>query len=458
MLSKYNLKAVVFDDVEAEAKPLIDALNDERIANVFINFKNDEREDRKLQNIRIVFADLIVGEYQAGDENNIVEPIRTSILNNIGENNGPFILIIWSKHNTLADTLKERLLQINSKLNFVIVKIDKNDYFEKNTTANEWELKEEKTFQSIKEDINEQLNSLKHLPIFLEWEKDARNTISQLLNEFIEDIGDEEKVQKTISSAIKLTLGKKIESSTKDKIKSFYQTMNTTLADSIENHSVPIEQHEEFLKGLDFENIDDEMKAEINRKTLFEDPGDNELKTGNIYSFDDFKDKFSDEVIRDICGNHEDSLQLELFEYKKKCKFLVKETLETQESFQDRHFITMKDNSYPILLEFTPSCDIANDKYKKSRLIFGYMINFKCTCFKSQSESLYITDFYFKYKDEQRNLDGNYRLAFFIKNIFAVNPEKIKELTPMIRARKEFATDLQHAIANHISRIGISSL
>jgi len=302
MLSKYNLKAVIFDDVEAEAKPLIDALNSERIPNIYINFKDDTNDDIKIKNIRIVFADLIVGEYQPGNDNNIVEPIRASILDNIDEQNGPFILVIWSKHNTLAETLKNRLKEINPKLNFIMVLLDKNDYFEKNTTTDEWKLQEGKTFQNIKDDINNQLNDLKHLPVFLEWEQDARNTISRVLNEFIEDISDEKKVKNTISSAIKLTLGKKTESSTEDKIRSFYQTMNITLTDSIENHSLSIEQHEDFLNDLDFENIDDETRAEINRKTLFEDPSDNELKTGNIYSFNDFKEKFSDDIIHDVCG------------------------------------------------------------------------------------------------------------------------------------------------------------
>jgi len=118
----------------------------------------------------------------------------------------------------------------------------------------------------------------------------------------------------------------------------------------------------------------------------------------------------------------------------------------------------VEQNIFPILMEFTPSCDIAQKKYLKSRLIYGVMFNSNVKCIANKSESLYITDFHFKYKDNPRNLDGNYRLAFFVKNIFAVNPEKIKELQPILRARKEFATDLQHAIANHISRIGISSL
>jgi len=460
MLSKYNLKAVVFDDVEAEAKPLIDALNYERIPNIFINFGEDSRDDVKLKNVRLVFADIILGNQKGGDPKAIVEAIKGSIIDNIDETNGPFILIVWSKDtDTLASVLRDRLKEENEKLNFITLELDKNKYFEKNIDTNEWRLQVDKTFEDIKHDINEQLNGLKHLPVFLEWEQDARNTISQLLNEFIEDIADEEKVKNTISSAIKLTLGEKTESSTTDKIKSFYQTLNTTLADSIENHSIPIEQHEEFLSDLNIDNIDDETKAAINRKTLFEDPIDSELKTGNIYSFKNFKDLFYGDIIKDVCGcDYENVLESDLFRYTKKCKFFDKETGETDTNHQKRHYEKMKDNSYPILLEFTPSCDIANNKYKKSRLIFGYMINSKFACMENKSESLYITDFHFKYQDESRGLDGNYCLAFFIKNIFAVNPDKIKEITPMIRARKEFATDLQHAIANHISRIGISSL
>jgi len=455
MLSEYNLKAVVFDDVEAEAKPLIDALNHERIPNIFINFEEDKREDKKLKNIRLLFADLIYGTYYGGDDNKAVEAIRASILDNIDEHNGPFILVIWSKHATLAETLKDRLLEVNSKLNFVLVKLDKTDYFERDGES--WKLKKDKKFQNIIDDIENKLERLEHLPIFLEWERDTRDTVSKLLNDFIGNISEEEQVTNSISSAIKLTLGKKTDATPEEKIKSFYKTLNTTLADSIINNSNPIEKHKDFLETLDLETIDDDMKAEINRKTLFENPIDNELRTGNIYSFEDFKDLFSEEELDILCNNN-DILKKNVFRYTKKCKLFDKENGEQDPIHQERHFAKMKEKSYPVLLEFTPSCDIANTKYEKSRLIFGYMINSSYACLENKSDSLYITDFYFKYKSEDRNLDGNYILVFSIKNIFAVNPGKIKELTPMIRARKEFATDLQHAIANHISRIGISSL
>jgi len=457
MLSEYNLKAVVFDDVEKEAKPLIDALNYERIPNIFINFKDDDREDKKLKNIRIVFADLIVGQYQSGDDSATVEAIRTAILDNIEENNGPFILAIWSKHNNLAETLETRLLEINPTLNFAVIKLDKNDYFEKDGDI--WKLKKDKNFKDIRNDINEQLNTLNYLPIFLEWERDARESISMVLNDFIENIADGEKVKNTVSSAIKSTLGNQIKPNLEDKMKAFYQTLNTVLADSIINNSTPLKQHQEFLNTLNLDSIDAEIKAQINAKVLFEVPINNELKTGNIYSYNDFQNILCGDVIKDVCGcDNYNTLRKELFRYTKKCKFFDKGMNESDISHQNRHFNKMEIESYPILLEFTPSCDAATTKYNKSRLILGYMINSEYACLEKECDSLYITRFHFKYKDELRKLNGNYRLAFIIKNIFAVNPEKIKQITPMIRARKEFATDLQHSIANHISRIGISSL
>ena len=70
----------------------------------------------------------------------------------------------------------------------------------------------------------------------------------------------------------------------------------------------------------------------------------------------------------------------------------------------------------------------------------------------------YLTSFHFKVNNSTYSLNKNYRLALFTRNIFSVNPTKIKEMIPIIRARKELVTDLQHAIASHISRIGISSI
>lgn len=480
MISDYNLKAVVFDDREEEAKPLIDALNYERVPNIFINFKDDSRDDKKLQNIRIVFADLIIGDSYEGEKS--LDAIRATILDNIDINNGPFILVCWSKHSEHSKILEQRLLDIEPKLNFITIALDKHRYFTKIDQTGIYELKKGVSFNNISIDIVSKLKELEYLEIFLEWEKDARNSISKILNNFLDNITNAIKVKDSISGTIKKTIGKQEELTNEQKLEAFYRTLNETLSDSIENNVAPVNKHDSFLSSLDLENLDEDIKAEINSKTLFEDilDGDKTFKNGNIYSFEEFKEKFSDQVLSEVCGyDEEDIFNKEFFKHDVISE--LKEKDGEKETVVDRVCRTLKSaikgdkllgksafgkeckqhtkNNYkPILMEFTPSCDIANNKYLKSRLIYGYLIDSTYKCFKNSSESLYITPFHFKLHNDNFGLNSNYRLVFFIKNIFAVNPNKIKEMTPIVRARKELVTDLQHDIANHISRIGISSI
>lgn len=457
MIADYNLKALVFDDRENEAQPLMNLLNYERIPHIYINFKVDTRDDKKVQNVRIVFADLIIGEYSSGDTSSIVEAIRASILDNISVDNGPFILVAWSKHSELVHTLKSRILEVEPKLNFIALELNKLKYFERK--GDSWDLKDGIRFENISSDISEQLKELEHLEVFLEWENNARNSISKVLNNFLDNISVKNEVEKIVSSTIKSTLGKKVSPNSKDKLNAFYHTLNSTLADSIDNDVSPENKHDKFLSSLDLEHIDSSMKALINRKTLFETPTSNKINTGNIYCFNDFKNTFYGDIVKDVCGFKEKKIfEEELFEYRKEGKLFEKEISESQDAFQMRHLNEHAKYTHPLLLEFTPSCDIAQGKYEKSRLIFGYLVDSRFKCLKKECDSLYITDFHFQFKDDEKGLSSNYRLVFFIKHIFAVNPEKVKQMIPILRARKEFATDLQHAIANHISRIGISSI
>lgn len=456
MISDYNLKAVVFDDREEEAKPLIDALNYERVPNIFINFRDDDRgESKQLQNIRIVFADLIIGEYTSGDDNAIIEAIRASILDNISVDNGPFILIGWSKNSMLVNLLKERILEVEPKLNFLTVGLDKHQYFTKIDGSQDYRLKDGINFKNISIDIVLKLKEIDYLEIFLEWEKDARNAISKILNNFLSNIDDKEIVSKNISATIKSTIGGQRNLSEKDKINAFYRTMNGVLSDSIENNVAPDNKYDPYLSCLSLENLDIDTKAKINTKTLFEEiiGEDKTLKNGNIYRYDEFKNIFYGDIIQDMCNDN--NKIKEIFLYKKKeCKKVMDEADITEASCLKE----ISNNSIPILFEFTPSCDIANNKFEKSRLIFGYLIDSKYTCLDEKNESLYFTSFHFHLKNDSLFLDSNYRIVLLIKSIFAVNPKKVKKMNPIIRARKELVTDLQHAIASHVSRIGISSI
>ena len=456
MIADYNLNVVVFDDEYNEAKPLIEALNYERIPNVFINL-GDERNDRKLQNIRIIFADLVFGTQVLGD--NTIEPIKTRILDNISDDNGPFILVAWSKHLDLAKTLEEKILQIKRNFKFLTITLDKNDYFE--IENDKYVLKEGMNFNTIRQDIISKIEKLKHLKLFLEWEGDVKKSISKVLNNFLSDINDTEKVNKEISATIKYTMGKQKDLSDTDKFKAFYKTMNTVLGDSMEiNPENKADKYTALFNSLNFETFSSDEKAKINAEILFEQITDENksLKNGNIYSFNEFKTIFGDNVVENLFNYSEKSIFEDVFEFKKKYKLFNKNNEESQDEFENRHLNNYESLSHPIILEFTPSCDITQNKLKKSRLIFGFLLDSKYKHIKKQNENLYITPFHFELKDKNLNLDSNYRLILFIKTIFAVNPDKIRKMTPIIRARKELVVDLQHAIANHISRVGVSSI
>lgn len=528
MIVDYNLKAVIFDDKIEEAQPIIDALNYERIPNIFINFKDDTRDDKKLKNIRIIFADLIVGGESEGSPEKVLESIRASILDNIEISNGPFILVVWSKHSSRANELEERIKE-KKNLKFVTLSLDKNKYFEKKSgnyklqdgyslenlysiidssinqidkfdyvkeseiefknkksyddllndissdikkdikdifevTENTWQLKDNISFQDISKDILEQLVQVEYLNIFLEWESDARDTISKVLTSLLENISIKKDVEDVVSSAIKTTLGQRIASNSKDKLNAFYHTLNSILADSIENNTIPECKHNTFLNSLDLDNIDSNMKSIINSKTLFEDPnGSRELKNGNIYCFNDYRNIFYGDVIKDTFGSDiKNIFKEEFYLYKKDVAKILYGAIPTNENdkkaYEKKCFDDHSKYIHPILFEFTPSCDIAQVKYKKSRLIFGYLVDSKYDFLEKKSESLYKTKFHFKYKNEKKGLDSNFLLVFSIKYIFAVSPNKVREIVPLIRARKELTSDLQQSIASHISRIGISSL
>ena len=335
MIADYNLNVVVFDDEYNEAKPLIEALNYERIPNVFINL-GDERNDRKLQNIRIIFADLVFGTQVLGD--NTIEHIRTRILDNISDDNGPFILVAWSKHLDLAKTLEEKILQIKRNFKFLTITLDKNDYFE--IENDKYVLKEGMNFNTIRQDIISKIEKLKHLELFLEWEGDVKKSISKVLNNFLSDINDTEKVNKEISATIKYIIGKQEDLSNTDKFKAFYKTMNTVLGDSMEiNPENKVDKYADLFKSLNFETFSSDEKAKINAEILFEKITDENksLKNGNIYSFNEFKEYFGDDIIKNLFKYSEEDIFKDVFEFHAKHKLFDKNNEESQNDFENRH-------------------------------------------------------------------------------------------------------------------------
>lgn len=453
-----NTKTLIFDDNYSEIENLRKALDKLKIQNLYIKFdEEDEIEEAdKFTNVRFIFADILVGTARTTIKND-VQAIATSITEHISDKNGAFILIIWSNHNDqLSKSLIEELEQENYNF-FSITDIDKSKY----THSDESNVVKE-LITELKEKLQDNTEYFNLLRV---WERDIHAATSETFNILLEDINNKEKTHSLLKNAISASAGKKHTTDDVEKRKGLWNTLNMILNDNVEstiniNHIKP--EIVSTLNELDNDNdlITNEL---INRKLLFSNTYDSDLKMhpGNIFCFNSYEN-ICENLRKNICGyKNEDSLIEEILNSDSLNQLVSKvkeeKTLSRKEASAFR--LEVKSTFVPILLEFTPYCDFSQKGYKKARLIYGHIIPVQFrNLIMNNTKYIYMTpNFELERKIGNINPD-KYFMSFNIKHIFAVNPDLLNNFSLLFRARKELVNDLQHDIASHVSRVGVTSL
>lgn len=442
MIRSFGFNVLVFDDNYQEVKPLIDGLTEDRIPHYFIDFKRDKIKDKPFKNVRVIFADLILGDNISGDLKNNVEPIRKSILNNIEEDNGPVVIVGWSKHNENLTTLIERINQRMPNMVCVPIRLEKTDFIELKDEEN-YGLIEGKTHNDILNAINEKLNELNYFKLFLQWEQDQKYSISKTLNSFI---NSQEKER--VSGVLGASLGKSIRTlSREEKTYAFYETLNTILDDEndhINHHSDVFELFDNITES-DIRNLDKSLKYELNTKFMIANTlSPTILYPGNVFKLDEkYFDKFD---------GFEHGCKKSKFD-----KFLRGEVLVP---CKDDEGIGKKTAKYkdllskivPIALEYTAFCDFAQGKTKKVKIALGYL-------FPSEYEEYILKKTEYLYITSSFNLEGTiYKMILNFHHTFSFQESILNDLEMLFRVRKEVLNDIQHKLAHYISRPGINIL
>jgi hypothetical protein len=160
---------VIIDDKYSEAKPLLDILSKNGHPSIYFDGdlnnlpQNKSTENLNLQRVRIVFADIQLK--QALPEEQYVSLIIEHLNSLISENNGPYVLIVWSaKEAQFADGLKERIEAEEFKRKpIAFIRLNKGDFF-KNKIKENIDLdsfREEIETRFSKDDINFILEKIK---------------------------------------------------------------------------------------------------------------------------------------------------------------------------------------------------------------------------------------------------------------------------------------------------------
>ena len=101
-------RVVVIDDNKKEAYPLIETLSKKGIPSTYFSSEIEQLPDKPLSGIRIVFLDIELGTIGQPDETKISTAI--GILNRIiSSDNGPYMIIGWTKHADLLKKLKTKI-------------------------------------------------------------------------------------------------------------------------------------------------------------------------------------------------------------------------------------------------------------------------------------------------------------------------------------------------------------
>ena len=121
-------KVVIVDDCFQEILPLINILNKNAIPVIYYSGRANELPIKPLHGIRLFFLDL---RFSTNTDTKTIVSNACNILQTIlGENNGPYLLIIWSSTGT--DYKEELENALGDKLyrpEFVLC-LSKADYFE----------------------------------------------------------------------------------------------------------------------------------------------------------------------------------------------------------------------------------------------------------------------------------------------------------------------------------------
>lgn len=241
-----NGSVVIIDDKINEALPLMNALAKRGVPYFYYDGKGKKSYPEKpLDNVRIIFLDMHLDEAAGGatDTKSIVSLLVAGINAIVNENNGPYVVMVWSKHDSQhLIELEDTLLNKNSVScrPIAVLNMEKSLCFESVCTDKdgrelEWKLKND-GMDIIEKNLNEQLKIVDSFLILCNWENGIKNSAK----ETVKAIGtlfdrDNQQWNDNLKACMvrmaKAYAGRMLEMSDENIIKNVYYSMNNIIGD-----------------------------------------------------------------------------------------------------------------------------------------------------------------------------------------------------------------------------------
>ena len=424
-----NGRIVIVDNDPEEVLPLIKVLSKFGHPVSFFSEKLNELPEKPISGIRILFLDMVLIHGEQSDVG-IISGVVKSVLDKIlSSDNGPFLPIAWTKKPEYIEELKKYLA--SRGFFFPIITLNKSDCMPSGTSDVNLNLIKSQLIEAIKG--NESLN------FFTSWENIAHDsamfTVNQIsgLKSFESSWNDEMK--SIILKLAKGYVGKQLDKSNSLEVvlNSFF-SLNGAFTDNL---NTLIRKDDDLQKiKLDFNSVSEindlETNGMINSKLNLTEIDDCKHMPGNVYDLHNAQQICLYDLFQEVEIN--DGAETKKITYKD-----VKENLKAE----IKH----------IVLESTPACDYAQDKWRVSRLVPGVLWPSKFSEFiKTNAQFAYCSPVV-------KFTDGNlYHLVFDFRFFTSTPFNKIDNSKYLFRLKQELLTDIQSHLSSHVSRPGIISL
>ena len=458
----FNGRIAIVDDKIEQSMPLIELFGKHQFPYLYYsgNINGLPEEGKTFNDIRILFLDIYLTGEQIRSKTEIKSTIYSVINRLISENNYPYLLIYWSRHENEHGEIVESLFQneLSKKQPINILSIQKSDFFS---------ISGEKT-----EDFDEKIlglisrieKAIEKYPIFnylIRWE----NLIHISADKTLEDIFKTEENHELWNDNSKYLFFKLASSfagknlvnfSAIDKIKNAFYSLNQVFIDSLE-YSIST------LFSGNFDDLDASHTTNpnilftLNKKILLSDGVEDKYLSGMVYKIESEKHNYSEILNFSINRNF-------LFEKNKEnicerikeiveTKVLKKEKKKVQNEIMEKLKSDIKQDFVSIEINVTPICDYVQCKCVYYRMIPGLIINSKYfEYFNKLSEAIYISPFIKVFS----NSAENYFLLFDFRFFTSISKNEFNEkMIPIFKIRQNLLSEIQSRLSRHINRQGI---
>ncbi|ABW19438.1 hypothetical protein [Alkaliphilus oremlandii] len=505
-------KVLIIDDQYEEVLPFIKMLGREGISSIYWDGNVETKPKEPLTGIRLVILDMRFSP--SSDTRTIITNLYTLLRSAISNENGPYILCVWSKHDSeYLREFKEGIIDEHSVPQpYLILNIEKNRFIKiinpqdfipeevATTLAAEGKEEFEKEIISILESIgidryretvhvedniieqlgislDEKLKDINSLSILLLWEYLANKSVHNLVKDiacFSEpDVTWDNNIKTLIQHLAAANAGKSLGDTAKEYIINSLAALNHMLPDELLNQLMKYSIDEDTFQFINNPSITKTLNGDIFSISKSENKKSFIVRKNNI-DYKTFK-KISDvegyeTEPKNICkelydkylklvGNSNFKLLCERKDstncnkpggiYKTEDDNLLNDLI--QSIFKEKEKIN-KDEICLIKLDISSSCDYAQDKLKRTRMLFGIKLEDKYFDEINKADDIYCIP-------ELNVGDGKtFKIAFNFHYINNESKDSLLEEDKLFSFRELLLSEIKHKLSTYIGRIGIINL